>query len=367
MATTCPSSGSRLPAGSPADVAAIRRILAALPADAADRVAALRARTGAADLGSLRARLLGYVAGASSTTTCDPTEFDTWVAGSVSGLTLDDLLVIVLLGVDQWPALDALLYGSPGDPAYGLGSRTHVLTKAVTQTKRFWNVNTSDVQLLGMHGSMLLDKARVKRLVKVLFEVGDDEADHAATEMVTLLSAPRFHGGNLPILTLNAFAFSSKGAELFPGSGIIPDKLIVGDGILVAFDELGLGDVAPQALVAHEMGHHVQFELGMAPGGTAAGNRRVELHADASAAYVLAHPRGMSMQWKRVQRFESVYADLGDCFVDSPLHHGTAAQRARAAQWGYLLEEGMHPASRVLGASGFASLFEGALPAILAG
>ncbi|MCH8611509.1 neutral zinc metallopeptidase [Arsenicicoccus dermatophilus] len=56
--------------------------------------------------------------------------------------------------------------------------------------------------------------------------------------------------------------FTAWGQEVVPG--IVPgDRIIMGDGILQAYDELGYGDIARQGVVAHELGHHVQFWMGM--------------------------------------------------------------------------------------------------------
>jgi predicted metalloprotease len=73
---------------------------------------------------------------------------------------------------------------------------------------------------------------------------------------------------------------------------------------LQGFETLGYGDIAPQAMLAHEYAHHIQYELGVLTRGmqlipkTA---RRIELMCDAYTAYYLSHPRGAAMQGENVQ------------------------------------------------------------------
>jgi hypothetical protein len=142
--------------------------------------------------------------------------------------------------------------------------------------------------------------------------------------------------GDHPIFTFNAYAHSSEGQEI-PRLGIVPDKIVLGDGVLDGFNLVGLGDVTTQAILGHEFGHHVQYEDGLfqsdlpAPEAT----RRAELMADAFSAYFLTHVRGENMHWGRVQQFTQMFAQLGDCGFDAPSHHGTPNQRVRAALWGF--------------------------------
>lgn len=71
---------------------------------------------------------------------------------------------------------------------------------------------------------------------------------------------PQYRDGNHPIFTFNAFAL--EGFD-FPPYGTIPDKIIMGDGIIEAYTTIGYGDVAPQAILAHEFGHQIQTQLGL--------------------------------------------------------------------------------------------------------
>ena len=114
---------------------------------------------------------------------------------------------------------------------------------------------------------------------------------------------PTVNGGNHPLFTFNAFAISA------PEIGI-PDKIVMGDGVLDAYAAIGFDDVAPQAVFAHEFGHHIQFERNYfdeLPAGAdpatvdqAELTRHNELMADAFAGYYLTHKRGAALNAKRV-------------------------------------------------------------------
>ena len=62
-----------------------------------------------------------------------------------------------------------------------------------------------------MHGDMLLDTARVARLLELFGETEAEAAAHAATIAQVVDTSPAFDDGNNPIFTLNAFAFSGEG------------------------------------------------------------------------------------------------------------------------------------------------------------
>ena len=140
----------------------------------------------------------------------------------------------------------------------------------------------------------------------------------------------------------------------------------MGDGIMDGYAGIGFGDVAPQAILAHEFGHHIQFELGLFGGPTSPeSTRRTELMADAFSAYFLSHAQGTSMQWKRVQQFLAVFFNIGDCLFTNNGHHGTPTQRMAAAQFGYSVANDAQKQGHILTAQEFVALFDAALPAIV--
>lgn len=297
---------------------------------------------------------------------CGPTEFSAWQRKVTADWTDEDFAILDQLGAFDLPTYDALVYGSENDPAYALRSDAKALDKTFRKLQKFWDIKSDDIQLMAMHGDMLRDTARTSRVYQNVFGVPKAEADQLAAILAEYISQPKFEGGNHPMFTLNAFAFTSYGKDV-DGLGVIGDRIVMGDGILRAYRELGYGDVAPQAILAHEFGHHVQFELGM-HGDVASpeATRRTELHADASAAYFLSHPRGMSMQIKRVTEFLRVFYSIGDCGFSSNGHHGTPLQRERAGNWAYQLQESARPKGKILPAREFARLFDAVLPQLVA-
>ncbi|GAB47696.1 hypothetical protein [Mobilicoccus pelagius] len=297
---------------------------------------------------------------------CGPTEFAAWQRQSTADWTDEDFQILDALGAFDLPTYEALVYGSENDPAFALRSDAQVLQKTFRKLKKFWDIKSDDIQLMAMHGDMMRDPARTSRVYQTVFGVPKAEADELASLLAEFIAQPKFQGGNHPLFTLNAFAFSSYGEDV-DGLGVIGDRIVMGDGILRAYREMGYGDVAPQAILAHEFGHHVQFELRM-HGDVASpeATRRTELHADAAAAYFLSHPRGMSMQIKRVTQFLRVFYSIGDCGFDSNGHHGTPNQRERAGNWAYQLQESARPKGKVLSAAEFTRRFEAVLPQLVA-
>ena len=281
-----------------------------------------------------------------------------------NGTIIDYVLTTAMLDL---PTYDALLFeNSSANQTFGSnGQYSQKLTKAFKDLKRFWNIDSENIVLAAMHGTMLTDRAKILRTYKAAFGLDDESANYYADFVLEVVDAfPQLRGGNHPIFTFNAFAQSSFS---FPPYGIIPDKIIMGDGIMDAFAAIGYADVAPQAILAHEFGHHIQFDLNLF--GDQSGpeaTRRTELMADAYSAYYLSHARGASMQWKRVQLFLNVFFNIGDCSFTSDGHHGTPTQRMAAAKWGYEVADKAQKQGHILTAQEFTRQFEAQLPRLIA-
>jgi hypothetical protein len=261
------------------------------------------------------------------------------------------------------PTYDALVFeNSSANQYFGFkGEYTQRLTKTFKDLQRFWNIQSKNIVLAAMHGNMLLNHERVARTYVAAFGVDPATASQLADIVVLLADqVPQYRDGNHPIFTFNAFAQSGFN---FPPYGVIPDKIIMGDGILEAYTAIGYDDVAPQAILAHEFGHHIQFQLNLFTDETSPeATRRTELMADAYSAYYLSHARGASMQWKRVKQFLQVFFNIGDCTFTSDGHHGTPTQRMAAAEWGYTLANEAQKQGQILSAQEFTRLFEAQLP-----
>jgi hypothetical protein len=299
--------------------------------------------------------------------TCnDNTASSQWLDQQLADWNNTIINYVVTTAMLDLPTYDALLFeNSSANQTFGSsGQYTQKLTKTFKDLKRFWNIDSQNIVLAAMHGSMLTDRAKLLRTYKAAFGLDDESANYYADFVLAIIDAfPQLRGGDHPIFTFNAFAQS---AFSFVPYGVVPDKIIMGDGIMDAFAAIGYADVAPQAILAHEFGHHIQFDLNLfeevsGPEAT----RRTELMADAYSAYYLSHARGASMQWKRVQLFLNVFFNIGDCSFTSEGHHGTPTQRMAAAKWGYEVADAAQKQGHILTAQEFTNRFEAQLPQLL--
>ena len=268
---------------------------------------------------------------------------------------------------DYIPMYDALYYQTSATPQYfGYnGEYTEVMVETERDIKRFFDIRSDNIQVIGMHGSMLTDierSARVYRLLSGFLGIPRDSATAVATRVAAAVQSPAWRGGNHSYLSFNAFAISFS----------LGDKIVMGDGILAAYENLGFGDVAPQAIFAHEFGHHIQYENGYFNDAIVAGldepeqTRYTELMADAYSAYYMTHKRGLAMNKHRVSQFLQVFFEIGDCAFDNGNHHGTPNQRMRAAQFGYDVADSARKQGHILTTAAFHDLFVAAYPAMIA-
>lgn len=300
---------------------------------------------------------------------CGTTELRNWLTAERSDWSADD----------RYYANYFSMYNLPGDLAYVFenssenqyfgvnGEYTQSLTKTFKDLKRFWDIQSQDMVMVAMHGKMMYDRDRLVQLYQ-LYGNSLAISEWAADYVIMLLDEiPQYRNGDHPIFTFNAYAAS--GEDFIPPYGPLPDKITMGDGILDSYTDLGFGDVAPPAILAHEFGHHIQFDLNLFDSpitDQAEATRRTELMADAYSAYFLSHARGAAMQWKRVQQFLEVFFNIGDCGFASSGHHGTPLQRMAAAEWGYKLADKAKKQGHILSSQEFADLFEAQLPILVA-
>jgi Putative neutral zinc metallopeptidase len=316
------------------------------------------------------------LAGAVDPSECGPTLLDDYVDGLFAEMT-DEQFAFLVAHQDTLfnvPTYDALFFGTTGDPDYALDAQAHQIQNTFRDLKRFWDIQSADIQLMAMHGDVLLDADRIARTLTAM--VATDSIDpmtpaEIQEEATTVAEFMQGQGDfyDNPLWTFNAFAFSGEG-ESDPFVAALPDKLIMGDGIIEAYDAIGLGDVGIRVIMAHEFGHHVQYELGVfdtGPSDPAEATRRTELMADAMAGYFATHKRGLALNKKRVVDALLSFYTVGDCFFDDPGHHGTPLQRQRAAEWGADLAAAAKPKSYIVAPETFVELFEAALPQIVSG
>ncbi len=300
-------------------------------------------------------------------TTCDDnTPINDYFLQRAFEIPLPNLILLINRWADQVPTYEALLFQTTATPQYfGYnGEYTQRMTKTERDVKRFWDIHSSDIQVVPMHGTVLANPSRTVPTYKsdVFLGLDDATANSWASEVRSvMLTEPQVHGGNHPLFTFNAFAISA------PELGI-PDKVVMGDGILDGYKAVGFDDVALQAIFAHEFGHHIQYERGyldeLPPGAdpttvdAAELTRHNELMADAFSAYYLTHSRGASMNRKRVAQFLQVFFQIGDCAFTNPGHHGTPIQRMRAATFGFDVADQAQKQGHILTAAQFHALFQ---------
>ena len=297
---------------------------------------------------------------------CSPsTALTDWVAGTITDWTLMDRVYAFAAALTNLAGYASMI-NTPTDSPYGLnGEFTIPVTHTFRDLRPFWDIQSADIQLRPMHSSILADRDALFRTFRTVLHRNDFDAGYFADLFSTWASQPKFR--DHPLLSLNAYAFTGKG-DPDPALAALPDQIVMGDGILQGYQAVGLGDVAPQAILAHEFGHHVQYEDNLFDSALTGpeATRRTELMADAFGSYFLAHSRGASMQWKRVQLFTQVFYGVGDCNFSDLGHHGTPNQRARSASWAYSVVTGAPNQGHILPSLTFANQFDAEFPDLVA-
>lgn len=299
--------------------------------------------------------------------TCDDnTNLNQWLGRQIADWT--DEIIINVLNTDMLNLPLNYTYffenRSLGQYYGQRGEYTFRLARTFLNLKLFWDIDSRNMVLVGMHGDMMANKAKVYKTYNKIYGLDAADALYFTNVVSRLLKVyPQYRNGNHPIFTFNAFSSPSVN---YPGLGVIPAKIVMGDGILEGFKAIGYGDVAPQAILAHEYGHQVQFQLGISFDNTPESTRRTELMADAFSAYYLSHLRGEAIRWGRVKQFLQVFFNIGDCATTSSNHHGTPNQRMASAEWGYEVAVDAKRQLRIISAKEFVSMFDAAYGNILA-
>ena len=296
----------------------------------------------------------------------DYTPIYQWLDGQLADWNNEVFFYAALTGMFDFPTYDAYFFeNSSANQYFGVnGEYTQKTTKSFKDLQRFWNIPSQGIVLAAMHGSMLRDREKLIRIDQIYWGDSPEVAAFWADFILTVLDLfPQYRNGDHPIFTFNAFATD---AFPFPPFGNVVDKIVMGDGIIDGYVGLGFGDVASQAVLAHEFGHHIQFKIGVfITEFTPEETRRTELMADAYSAYYMSHAQGAAMQWKRVRQFLEVFFNIGDCAFTSPGHHGTPLQRLAAADFGYSVANDAQKQGHILTSQEFASLFAAKLPTLV--
>ncbi|MEV6284660.1 hypothetical protein [Kribbella sp. NPDC051770] len=299
---------------------------------------------------------------------CGTTPFTNWLAGQLTGWSNEQKLYLAASILSNITSFAAMI-NVPARPSFGInGEYTKKLTSTLQGLKGFWDINGSAIKMVPMHSSIMGDRAA---LVKVYEQIGRrtpaEAAGFANTYATWYEGLVKQFGRNIPLISANAFAFSPKG-DPNPALAALPYMIIMGDGVLQGFDWLQLGKVAPQAVLAHEYGHQVQYKrfLDESSLTTPEATRRIELMADAFSGYFLAHAKGANLNRKQLKLFAEMSYNIGDCGFDAPGHHGTPNQRLRSSEWGADLATDARNQKKIMPSWSFIGRFDAALPVLVA-
>ena len=311
------------------------------------------------------------------------TRVGNWFNSQLNQIPLPILRTLILdLAAPDVVTVEALLLEPLGPQQFGYtGEFNTVMLNTESSVKSFWQWTTPNVRLGTMKGPVLLNVNLVAAIYHNFFTdedanghpipISSAQALEMANELHDLILNTRsLNGGNHPLFSFNAFAVPA-----IPALGVV-DKVVMGDGVLEGFAAAGLGNIAalaPQAVYAHEFGHHIQFKNGYdaetIPGQNAETSdaeltRYTELMADAYSGYYLAHQNLGKTDKQQIRDAERAFFNLGDCAFDDPGHHGTPNQREAAVDFG--IEVAANDGGTILTQQQFHALFVAKYPEIIA-
>lgn len=368
-----PSTVAVSAAGATTLSASAQRVQAALPAGFSNNVLNAKARLGIPETewSELTTRAINP-----SDYQCAGTAFDAWANSLDVNPLIDAILGIYYATGDinfansavlDFAMYDAYLFGVESKSnRFGVnGEYTQLLTAEMKDLRRFWDIDGRNVQLVPMHGAEVYQSVdRIARVIQNAY-IGVDDALAQWLGQIVYDNVHAYPGvlanGGHPYLSLNAFAVGASG---YAGGAII-----MGDGIMQAMSAVGLGDVAPRAILGHEYGHHVQYQKNLFATSlptAAERTRRTELMADSFSTYFLTHARGESLNAKRLLPSLKSFYEIGDCSFTSSGHHGTPNQRLRAATWGAGVAARALPQGYILPTLQLDAMFEPKLPEFVA-
>lgn len=352
---------------SPELMAQARSVVASLPSDWEQRVASKQQQFGLSDTQWFEQSqsLINP-----EDYQCGSTPLRQWLSTQISGVNGFRMLFLMMLGGDQLPTYEALLFGQESKSnTFGIdGSSTQDLNRAMTSLKGFWDIDGSDIQLIPMHGDIYQDVDRMTRVFEVLYGLSHEDAlGDAQIVQAIVMDEPVLNDGLTPYFTFNAFSFDPTPEEAETLG--LTKRIIVGDGLLQGLGATGLDDkAAPIGILAHEYGHQVQSAKGLfeSPLTGAEATRRTELMADAFGTYFAVHARGTALNAQRTLDVHEAFYGSGDCGFGNDDHHGTPNQRFKSSQFAVNVLGSAADQGHKLSALAFDAKFEQALPELVA-
>lgn len=229
--------------------------------------------------------------------------------------------------INQYAALDK---NKNADYFGDQGQYTNLVRQQTRKLEKFWNMPDM-VKVRGQHVETLEDLDFIR-------SVFEDYSSASAETIDYLVEIAEYYNNASDQIPENPY-FALDGLSTFDG------YIVIGDGIISIYEEIGLDPkIVWSCILAHEWSHQIQFlnfgsfEYPIPPFiETPESKRMIELEADFNTGYFLTHKRGGAYNWKRVEEFQSVFFEAGDCLVDKVNHHGTSIQRMEASRQGYLL------------------------------
>lgn len=302
---------------------------------------------------------------------CADTPVSGWLDGQLANVNMPNLIALNSLGALDIPAYRTLIFGqaSKGNRFGYNGEYTNEMNRTMRDLRSFWDIKSDDISLMPMHGAAsFTDQKQVSLTLQLAFGVSPATGDAIAALYPMLFAAdPALKGGDHPIFTFNAFAYTEDGAPANEQFGT-SDRIVMGDGVFAGMAAIGLGRTAPRSILAHEFGHHVQYENNLfdSPLTGPEATRRTELMADGYGSYFMTHKKGQALNKHLVVQDAMAFYNVGDCQFTSDGHHGTPNQRLRAANWASDLALATKPRSNVMPSMDFARAFDAKLPQFVA-
>ena len=209
------------------------------------------------------------------------------------------------------------------------GEYNQLAKKRIRELSVFWDLDR-EIYLNGQHTAFLDDRETLAAMIESFDNTvrNRTEAYQKADALIAFNKTSANFPEN-PTFALDAFTKSNG-------------LLVIGDGILETLAESGIEEnIAFTGIIAHEWWHQAQFEYSEEwtfkneLNSIAERSRYSELEADFAAAYFMAHKRGATYNWKKIENYFQLSFNVGDCLVNSNQHHGTPVQRLAAAKFGY--------------------------------